>query len=512
MLADSHGAVIHLGERDCSIQRRHQKLIEESPAPLVDAALRERIGKIATDAARAVGYRGAGTIEGLLQDGEYFFLEMNTRVQVEHCVTEATTGIDIVREQIRIAAGEPLSVDPGRGRRCAGTRSSAASTPRTRRGTSPPRPAPSTRYREPAGPGVRVDSGVLAGSEITPLYDPMVAKLIVWDSDREAATRRMARALEEFEIDGVRTLIPFHKAIMASEQWARAETCRDLVEDRAWLKTLAFRRLRRTAAARKGPSRWSGPTRWRCPASASTCACSASVGAAGGNGAAPAAAAPAARAPARRRRRARGRHAPLAAAGQRLQGAGRAGRDRRGGRAGLHHRGDEDGERDQRPQGGRDRRAADLRGRRGHPRRHARGDQDARVGGELRRSCEISVIWTLISTRERSTSGSRRSQTAIMGSSTCAQLRAIGASRTQIGRRHHEPAADPPSSRGVRGGTPAADEAGAWLAAVRALGSGRRAEPYPGGGALGHAPAAGRKDPRDGAGRRPREAQRHRRT
>ena len=239
VLADGHGSVIHLGERDCSIQRRHQKLIEESPAPLVDAALRERIGTIATEAARAVDYRGAGTIEGLLQDGEYFFLEMNTRVQVEHCVTEATTGIDIVREQIRIAAGEPLSVAQdevvlrGHAIECRINAEDAAKN-------FAPAPGTITRYREPSGPGVRVDSGVLAGSEITPLYDPMVAKLIVWDSDREAATRRMARALDEFEIDGVKTLIPFHKAIMASAQWSRAETCRDLVEDRTWLKTLAF--------------------------------------------------------------------------------------------------------------------------------------------------------------------------------------------------------------------------------------------------------------------------------
>jgi acetyl-CoA/propionyl-CoA carboxylase, biotin carboxylase, biotin carboxyl carrier protein len=239
VLADSHGSVIHLGERDCSIQRRHQKLIEESPAPMVDAALRARIGEIATEAARAVGYRSAGTIEGLLQGGEYYFLEMNTRVQVEHCVTEATTGIDIVREQIRIAAGEPLSVAQdevvlrGHAIECRINAEDASKN-------FAPAPGTVTRYREPSGPGVRVDSGVLAGSEITPLYDPMIAKLIVWDVDRETATRRMARALEEFDVDGLRTLIPFHKAIMASEQWARAETCRDLIEDRAWLKTLAF--------------------------------------------------------------------------------------------------------------------------------------------------------------------------------------------------------------------------------------------------------------------------------
>jgi acetyl-CoA/propionyl-CoA carboxylase biotin carboxyl carrier protein len=238
VLADQHGSVVHLGERDCSIQRRHQKLIEESPAPMVDDELRERIGRIAVEAARAVGYHSAGTIEGLLQDGEYFFLEMNTRVQVEHCVTEATTGVDIVREQIRIAAGERLAFSQedvawhGHAIECRINAEDAARN-------FAPAPGTVTAYVEPSGPGVRVDSGVLAGSEITPLYDPMVAKLIVWDADREAATRRMLRALGEFRIEGVRTLIPFHQAIMASEQWANAETCRDLIEDRKWLKTLA---------------------------------------------------------------------------------------------------------------------------------------------------------------------------------------------------------------------------------------------------------------------------------
>src|SRR5690349_17629971 len=239
VLADKHGTVVHLGERDCSIQRRHQKLIEESPAPLVDAELREKIGKIATDAAEAVGYHGAGTIEGLLQDGEYFFLEMNTRVQVEHCVTEETTGVDIVREQILVAAGEKLSFAQedirlhGHAIECRINAEDASKN-------FAPAPGLVTHYREPSGPGVRVDSGVIPGTEITPLYDPMVAKLIVWDADRERATRRMLRALQEYEIEGVRTLIPFHKAIMASEQWAKGETCRDLIEDKGWLKELAF--------------------------------------------------------------------------------------------------------------------------------------------------------------------------------------------------------------------------------------------------------------------------------
>jgi acetyl-CoA/propionyl-CoA carboxylase biotin carboxyl carrier protein len=242
VLADGHGNVIHLGERDCSIQRRHQKLIEEAPAPVVDAEMRERIGKIATDAARAVDYRGAGTIEGLYQDGEYFFLEMNTRVQVEHCVTEMVTGIDIVKEGIRAAAGEALSVSQddvvlrGHAIECRINAEDASKN-------FAPAPGRIGAYKEPSGPGVRVDSGVGEGGEVSPMYDPMVAKLIVWDVDREQATRRMLRALSEYEIEGLKTLIPFHQAIMASEQWAEAETCRDLIEDKAWLKTLAFEKV-----------------------------------------------------------------------------------------------------------------------------------------------------------------------------------------------------------------------------------------------------------------------------
>jgi acetyl-CoA/propionyl-CoA carboxylase biotin carboxyl carrier protein len=238
VLADSQGNVVHLGERDCSIQRRHQKLIEESPGPLVDEQLRERIGKIATDAARAVDYTGAGTIEGLLADGEYFFLEMNTRVQVEHCVTEMTTGIDIVKTGIHVAAGEPLPFAQedvqlrGHSIECRINAENAAKK-------FAPAPGRIDSYSEPAGPGVRVDSGVTAGSEITPMYDPMVAKLIVWDADREQATARMLRALGEYEIGGLTTLIPFHSALLATEQWARAETCRDLLEDPQWLKSTA---------------------------------------------------------------------------------------------------------------------------------------------------------------------------------------------------------------------------------------------------------------------------------
>jgi acetyl-CoA/propionyl-CoA carboxylase biotin carboxyl carrier protein len=250
VLADAHGNVIHLGERDCTIQRRHQKLIEETPSPAVDAALRERIGAIAVDAARAAGYRGAGTIEGLLtRDGSYYFMEMNTRIQVEHTVTEMVTGLDLVREQILIAAGEPLSLRQedvrlnGHAIECRINAEDVANGFR-------PAPGRITAYREPAGPGVRVDSGVVAGTEISPLYDPMIAKLIVHDCDRDHARARMLRALDEFVIEGVPTLIGFHKALLSHPCFVAGETCHGVVESQEIVEqanALSHRTTRLTA-------------------------------------------------------------------------------------------------------------------------------------------------------------------------------------------------------------------------------------------------------------------------
>jgi acetyl-CoA/propionyl-CoA carboxylase biotin carboxyl carrier protein len=232
VLADGHGSVIHLGERDCTIQRRHQKLVEETPSPAVDEDLRTVIGGIAVDAARAVGYRSAGTIEGLLSsEGEYFFLEMNTRLQVEHTVTELVTGLDLVREQVLIAAGEPLSLGQedvrlsGHAIECRIN----AEDPST---GFLPTPGRITGYREPAGPGVRVDSGVREGSEVVGLYDPLVAKLCVHGADREHAKRRMLRALGEYEIEGITTLVGFHRALLGHACFAAGETCHGVVESK----------------------------------------------------------------------------------------------------------------------------------------------------------------------------------------------------------------------------------------------------------------------------------------
>ena len=230
VLADAEGNVIHLGERDCTIQRRHQKLVEETPSPAVGAELRKRIGEIGVEAARAVGYRSAGTIEGLLdRDGNYFFLEMNTRIQVEHTVTEVVTGLDLVREQVLIAAGEQLSVRQEDVRLAGHSFECRINAEDPSKGFLPS-PGRITSYREPGGPGVRVDSGVTAGSEVVGLYDPLIAKLVVHGIDREHARRRMLRALDEYEIGGIKTLLGFHKALLEHPCFVAGETCHGVVE------------------------------------------------------------------------------------------------------------------------------------------------------------------------------------------------------------------------------------------------------------------------------------------
>jgi acetyl-CoA/propionyl-CoA/long-chain acyl-CoA carboxylase, biotin carboxylase, biotin carboxyl carrier protein len=230
VLADEHGNVVHLGERDCTIQRRHQKIVEETPSPAVSLELRDRIGRIAVDAARAVGYRSAGTIEGLLdRDGNYWFLEMNTRIQVEHTITELVTGVDLVREQVLIAAREPTSVRQDE-LRFSGHAIECRINAEDPANGFLPSPGVITAYREPAGPGVRVDSGVIEGSEVVGLYDPLVAKVCVWDIDRERARLRMLRALDELVVEGVTTLAGFHKALLRHPCFVEATTCHGLVE------------------------------------------------------------------------------------------------------------------------------------------------------------------------------------------------------------------------------------------------------------------------------------------
>jgi len=252
VLADAHGNVVHLGERDCTIQRRHQKLVEETPSPAVDEAMRERIGRVAVDAAAAVGYRSAGTVEGLLAtDGSYYFLEMNTRIQVEHTVTEMVTGLDLVREQILIAAGQQLGIAQddvvlrGHAIECRINAEDAANG-------FLPSPGRITAYREPAGPGVRVDSAIRPGDEVSGLYDPLVAKLIVHDVDRERARRRMLRALEEYVIEGTTTLVPFHRSLLESPCFIAGETCAGIVESEELarrVQELAEERVGLTAVA-----------------------------------------------------------------------------------------------------------------------------------------------------------------------------------------------------------------------------------------------------------------------
>jgi acetyl-CoA/propionyl-CoA carboxylase, biotin carboxylase, biotin carboxyl carrier protein len=245
VLADAHGNVVHLGERDCTIQRRHQKLVEETPSPAVTPDLRERIGAVAVEAARAVGYRSAGTIEGLLdREGNYFFLEMNTRIQVEHTITELVTGIDLVREQVLIAAGEPLGFEQA-DVRFSGHAIECRINAEDASDGFLPAPGVIGRYREPAGPGIRVDSGVAEGSEVVGLYDPLIAKLCVWDTDRERARRRTLRALDEYVIEGVTTLLGFHRALLEHPCFVQGTTCHGIVESEE-----LSRRARELAATR----------------------------------------------------------------------------------------------------------------------------------------------------------------------------------------------------------------------------------------------------------------------
>jgi acetyl-CoA carboxylase biotin carboxylase subunit len=232
ILADTHGNVIHLGERECSLQRRHQKLLEEALSPALDDELRATMGNVAVKAAKAVDYVNAGTIEFLLdKDKNFYFLEMNTRLQVEHPITEMVTGIDIVKEQIRVARGRVLSYKQedvkfnGHAIECRINAEDPYDNflPSTGR---------ITHSLIPTGPGVRVDTGVYPGFEVTPFYDPMIAKLIVWGETRAQAILRMRRALEEYRIVGVRTNIPFHQTMMDSHRFMGGQYDTRFVEER----------------------------------------------------------------------------------------------------------------------------------------------------------------------------------------------------------------------------------------------------------------------------------------
>lgn len=230
ILADSYGNVVHLGERDCSIQRRHQKLLEEAPSPALTSELREKMGTAAVMAAKSINYVGAGTVEFLLsQSGEFYFMEMNTRIQVEHPVTEMITGLDLIAEQIRIAQGETLQFTQeqvklrGHAIEC---RINAEDPDRDFR----PAPGRISGYLAPGGPGVRMDSHVYTDYRIPPYYDSLIGKLIVWGPDRPTAIRRMRRALREFALTGVPTTIGFHQRILDTPEFLKAEVYTNFIE------------------------------------------------------------------------------------------------------------------------------------------------------------------------------------------------------------------------------------------------------------------------------------------
>jgi acetyl-CoA carboxylase biotin carboxylase subunit len=220
VMGDGFGKVVHLGERDCSVQRRHQKLIEESPSPALTAELRDGMGRAAVALASNIGYIGAGTLEFLLDtDGQFYFMEMNTRIQVEHPVTEMVTSFDLVKEQIRVAAGEPISFQ-GDGRRLRGHAIECRINAEDPYRNFQPCPGLITAYHPPGGPGVRVDTHVYAGYTVPPYYDSLLAKVIVHGNDREEALTRMGQALDSFILEGVTTTIPFLARVIRHPDFA----------------------------------------------------------------------------------------------------------------------------------------------------------------------------------------------------------------------------------------------------------------------------------------------------
>jgi len=234
ILADSHGNAIHLGERECSVQRRHQKLIEESPSPVVTQKQRDSMGDLVAEAVKSVGYEGAGTVEFLYSGGEFYFLEVNARIQVEHPVTEMVTGVDIVKEQILIASGLPLSISQ-QDIQMRGNAIECRINAEDPLNDFAPTPGKLTGYLCPGGTGIRVDSGVYSGYTVPPYYDPMISKLIVWGKDRDEAITRMRRALYEYVIVGVRTNIPFHKAVMKNPRFIKGEIGTHFIEEESGL-------------------------------------------------------------------------------------------------------------------------------------------------------------------------------------------------------------------------------------------------------------------------------------
>ena len=232
VLADRFGNVVHLGERDCSIQRRHQKLLEEAPSPGLDPLVRERMGAAATAAARSIAYEGAGTVEFLLdRSGGFYFMEMNTRIQVEHPVTEMVTGLDLIAEQLRIAGGQPISVAQEEVR-LQGHAIECRINAEDPRQNFRPSPGKITGWLPPGGPGVRVDSHVYTGYDIPPFYDSLIGKLIVWAPTRELALRRLRRALSEWAVTGIPTTIEFHLALLERPEFLNGQVYTKFVEDK----------------------------------------------------------------------------------------------------------------------------------------------------------------------------------------------------------------------------------------------------------------------------------------